>query len=298
MYHQAVLAVESVNELAIQPDGVYVDVTFGGGGHSRLIMDQLGPDGKLLAFDQDPDAEANVPADNRLKFLPYNFRHLKRILRMEGVEKVDGVLADLGVSSHQFDTPERGFSFRFEAELDMRMGQTGTQTAATILNTYDAGSLQSLFSKYGEVRNARTLANEIVETRRLKDFETIGDFLQVAERLARGGRSKYLAQVFQALRIEVNDEMGALAEMLEAALDVLNVGGRMVVISYHSLEDRMVKNFFKTGNIEGEVKKDFYGNIHRPFRLITKKARMPEAAEIEQNPRARSARLRVAEKSE
>ncbi|MCB0642213.1 MAG: 16S rRNA (cytosine(1402)-N(4))-methyltransferase RsmH, partial [Phaeodactylibacter sp.] len=233
---------------------------------------------------------------HRLKFFPYNFRYLKRSLRMEGVTAVDGILADLGVSSHQFDTPERGFSFRFDAELDMRMGQQGPQTAAKVLNTYDADQLQTLFSRYGEVRNARTLAAKILEARQLRAFETIEDLVQVAEPLARGNRSRYLAQVFQALRIEVNDEMGALAEMLQAASDLLGPGGRFVVISYHSLEDRMVKNFFKTGNIEGEIEKDFYGNIARPFRLITKKARMPEDAEIARNPRARSARLRVAEK--
>lgn len=296
-YHLPVLAQESVDALQIQPNGVYVDVTFGGGGHSRLMLEQLGPEGRLLAFDQDPDAKVNVPEDERLTFFPYNFRFLKRFLKLEGIREVDGVLADLGVSSHQFDSPERGFSYRFDAELDMRMGPAvGARTAADVLNTETAERLQQIFGEYGEVRNAKTLALRIAEVREQRPFQFIADLLEVAEALARGNKIRYLSQVFQALRIEVNDEMGALEELLHAATDILRPGGRLVVISYHSLEDRMVKHFMKTGNASGEQDKDFYGNIRRPYKVISKKALVPNDDEIQKNTRARSARLRVAEK--
>lgn len=296
-YHEPVMARESLEMLAIQRDGIYVDATFGGGGHSRLILEALGPKGMLVAFDQDADAAAQAWDDPRLRFVPHNFRHLKRFLRLYGIGQIDGLLADLGVSSHQLDTAERGFSYRFDAPLDMRMNQEEGQPAADILNSLDAASLQELFSRYGEVRNARTLAMKIVETRSGKPFRTVGDLLAVAEPLSMGQRFRYLSQVFQALRIEVNDELGALEELLLDALETLRPGGRLVVISYHSLEDRAVKNFFKTGNILGEVDADEYGHIHRPFQVINKKALEPTTEEITRNPRARSARLRVAEKS-
>lgn len=292
-YHQPVLARQCIEALAIQRNGVYVDATFGGGGHSRLLLEQLGLEGRLIAFDQDADALTNLPEDGRLLFVQHNFRHIRRFLRLHEVDKVHGLLADLGVSSHQFDTAERGFSYRFDAELDMRMNQSGEQRASDILNTYTAEALQTMFSEYGEVRNARTLAQELVARRQVKPFETVADLLAVAEKLARGARHRYLAQVFQALRIELNDEMGALRELLESTLDLLHPGGRLVVLSYHSLEDRMVKNFLKTGRVDGAVQKDFYGNIDRPFEVLTRKAVEPDDDEIAQNPRARSARLRV-----
>lgn len=296
-YHIPVLAEEALDGLAIQPSGIYVDATFGGGGHARMLLERLGPQGKLLAFDQDADAVANLPDDERLVFIPHNFRHLKRFLRLHGVRGVDGILADLGVSSHQFDEGSRGFSFRFDSALDMRMDQRENRTAAHILNTYEADALQDLFGRYGEVRNAKSLAVAIVEARTHREIRTIADFLSVMDPLVRGQRARYLAQAFQALRIEVNDEMGALQDFLEQALAVLNPGGRLVVISYHSLEDRMVKQFMKTGDTEGKLEQDFYGHIHRPFVLITKKAIEPGSEEQQRNPRSRSAKLRVAEKA-
>lgn len=295
-YHQPVLATQSIEALAIQRNGVYVDATFGGGGHSRLILEQLGPDGRLIAFDQDADALANLPDDERLLFVQHNFRHIGRFLRFHEIGQVHGIFADLGVSSHQFDTADRGFSYRFDAELDMRMNRNASRKASDILNTYSADALQAMFSRYGEVRNARTLAQELTGRRQLKPFETVADLLAVAEKLSRGTRHRYLAQVFQALRIELNDEMGALEDLLESSLELLLPGGRLAVISYHSLEDRMVKNFLKTGRIDGEVQKDFYGQIDRPFELITRKAIEPDEEEIAQNSRARSARLRVGER--
>lgn len=295
-YHLPVLASECIEALAIKPDGVYVDATFGGGGHARLILRELGDKGRLLGFDQDRDAVANVPDDPRFLFVPGNFRYLKRFLRLHGIRAVDGILADLGVSSHQLDTGDRGFSFRFEAALDMRMNQEGETTAADILNTYTVLDLQDLFSRYGEVRNARTLAQVIASAREVTPFQTIGQLLQVMDPVIRGRRNRYLAQVFQALRIEVNDEMGALAEFLEQSQEMLREGGRLVVISYHSVEDRMVKSFLKSGNVEGKLKKDFYGRIYRPFKMINKKAIVPETSEIEGNPRARSAKLRIGER--
>jgi 16S rRNA (cytosine1402-N4)-methyltransferase len=296
-YHKTVLLNEAVEALNVQSDGVYVDATFGGGGHSRLIINQLGDKGRLIAFDQDEDAQRNKIDDPRFNFMNYNFRELKRMLRFSGIKQVDGILADLGVSSHQFDEAERGFSYRFDAALDMRMNQNTGITAADILNEYDSATLQTLFSEYGEVRNAKTLAQAIVQTRGGKAFKNISDLIAVITPLSIGDKMKYFSQVFQALRIEVNDELGALKELLQQSLDVLKPDGRIAVISFHSLEDRIVKNFFKSGNFDGELQSDFYGHIHRPFTVITKKPIEPSAAELKDNPRARSAKLRVAVKN-
>jgi 16S rRNA (cytosine1402-N4)-methyltransferase len=296
-YHLPVLAKESIEALAIRQSGVYVDATFGGGGHSRLILNELGEKGKLYAFDQDDDALQNLLDDGRFVFNHHNFRFLQRFLRLHGETQVDGILADLGVSSHQLDEAERGFSFRFDADLDMRMNRSEERTAADILNDYAPGELQRIFSEYGEVRNARTLAQSIARERNVAPLKTIGDLLRAAEPLVRGNRNRYLAQIFQALRIEVNDEMGALKEFLEAALQVLKPGGRLVVISYHSIEDRMVKNFLKTGNVEGEVKSDFFGKIERPFTLVYRGIITPSKKEMSENPRARSAKMRAGERN-
>ncbi len=296
MYHKPVLLQPCIDGLNIRKDGIYVDVTFGGGGHSKRILEELGETGKLYGFDQDEDAEQNIPDDGRFTLIRHNFRHLKRFLKLDGIKQVDGVLADLGVSSHQLDVPERGFSYRFSAELDMRMNQQGNQTAADILNTYTAGELQQVLGQYGEVRNARTLAQALVRFRGGRKFQTTSDLVSVAESLSRGNRAKYLAQVFQALRIEVNEEMQTLKEMLEQSLEILKPGGRLVVMSYHSLEDRLVKNFMRNGNFDKEPVKDFYGNIHRPFKLITRKAVVANEEEVKENNRARSAKLRIAEK--
>ncbi len=296
-YHIPVLLEESIRLLEIKQSGVYVDATFGGGGHSGLILDELGAEGRLFGFDQDEDAESNQVRDERLTFVKSNFRFIKRFLKLYGVEKVDGILADLGVSSHQFDIPERGFSYRFDAApLDMRMNIHQEKTAADILNTYKVEDLQKVFSAYGEVRNARTLALRIAEVRELVPFTSVASFLSVVESISRGSRFRYLSQVFQALRIEVNDEMGALKELLMQATDLLSVGGRLVIISYHSIEDRLVKNYFKSGNFEGVHEKDYYGNILRPLEPVTRKALQPEENEIQENIRARSARLRAAKK--
>ncbi len=296
-YHRPVLAQESIAALQIQPDAVYVDATFGGGGHSRLILNELSDKGRLFGFDQDADALPNVPDDARFTLIHNNFRYLKRFLKLHDIRSVAGILADLGVSSHQLDEAARGFSYRFDADLDMRMNQQGERTAADVLNSYPADALQQVFGAYGEVRNARTLAQSIATARQARPLRTIADLLAIVDPLVRGQRLRYLSQVFQALRIEVNDEMGALQEFLAQTLEVLQPGGRLAVITYHSLEDRMVKNFLKTGNVAGEVKKDFYGNIERPFKIITKSAIEPSEAEIRENPRARSARLRVGEKA-
>jgi 16S rRNA (cytosine1402-N4)-methyltransferase len=297
-YHVPVMPKESLEGLAIAENGVFVDATFGGGGHSRLILDALGDKGRLLGFDQDKDALANVPEDERFTFVQHNFRFLRRFLKLYGIRQVDGILADLGVSSHQLDEGSRGFSYRFDHELDMRMNQSDGVTAADLLNTYSEEELVRIFSEYGEVRNSKTLAAGIVQARQGKSIRTVGDFLSTIDPLIRGSRRKYLSQVFQALRIEVNDEIGALEEFLEQSLEVLKPGGRLVVISYHSLEDRLAKNFLRSGNLKGEQEKDFYGNIYRPFKVITRKALLPAPAEIETNPRARSAKLRVGEKQE
>jgi len=295
-YHQPVMAAESLEGLAIREDGVYVDVTFGGGGHSRMILEKLGPKGRLLGFDQDEDARVNALQDERFTFVAGNFRYLKRFLKLHGVKAVDGILADLGVSSHQFDEATRGFSYRYDHELDMRMNVHDELTAARVINDYPADYLQQMFSRYGEVRNAKTLAQRIAEHRAVRPIATIGDFLAIIEPIIRGQRHRYLSQVFQAIRMEVNEEIPALEELLEQSLEVLKPGGRLVVISYHSIEDRAVKNFIKTGNIEGRVEKDFYGNITRPFQIITRKATTPREEEIKENSRARSAKLRIAEK--
>ncbi|MEM7102591.1 MAG: 16S rRNA (cytosine(1402)-N(4))-methyltransferase RsmH [Bacteroidota bacterium] len=295
-YHDPVLLSESIEGLEISQNGVYVDATFGGGGHSKAILNAIGQEGRLYAFDQDEDAANNRIGDNRLIFILANFRHLKRFLKLNGIRKVNGILADLGVSSFQLDKPQRGFSYRYEAKLDMRMDKEGPLTAADIVNTYDAGQLQQLLSKYGEVRNAKTVAQALVSATATKKIKTTGDLLMILDPLVRGNRARYLAQVFQALRIEVNDEMGALEDFLSQSLEVLQPGGRLVVISYHSLEDRMVKNFVKKGTFDGQVIKDDYGNIYRPFKEVVKKTILPSQAEIDQNPRARSAKLRIAEK--
>jgi len=295
-YHKPVLLQESIESLDIQGNGVYVDATFGGGGHSKEILSHLGTAGKLVAFDQDEDALANALDDERFIFVHHNFRHLKRFLKLHKTTQVHGILADLGVSSHQLDKAERGFSYRFEAELDMRMNQSDETKASDILNTYNAEELQNIFSLYGEVRNSKTLAQAIVQARDVKSLQNIGDLLYVLDPLVRGNKARYLAQVFQALRIEVNQEMEVLKEFLEATLESLAPNGRLVVISYHSLEDRLVKNFLKAGNFTGEYEKDFYGNINRPFKILSKKAILPTKEECQINPRARSAKMRVAMK--
>lgn len=298
MYHIPVLAKESIEALQIEPNGIYVDATFGGGGHSRLILEQLGEKGRLFGFDQDQDAWQNALDDQRFSLVQGNFRHLKRFMRLYGVKKIDGILADLGVSSHQFDKAERGFSYRFQGDLDMRMNQAEELTAAKVLNTYNESYLQQLFSSYGEVRNAKTLARAIVEARQVSAFLTMNDFMAVLDPLIKGQRLRYLSQVFQALRIEVNDEMSALEDFLKDATQLLKIDGRLVVIAYHSVEDRVVKNFLKTGNIEGQQQKDYYGNIFRPYKIITKKAVVPSDEEIKQNSRSRSAKMRVGERLE
>lgn len=297
-YHVPVLLPESIEGLAIRPNGVYVDVTFGGGGHSREILKHLAEDGELYGFDQDKDAEANIPEDDRFTFVRSNFRYLYNFMRYYGrVEEVDGLLADLGVSSHHFDDKERGFSFRFDGALDMRMNTRSGKTAADVLNEYDEERLSDLFYLYGELKVARKLASTIVKRRSEKRVETIGDLLEIVKPFTgKDKEKKFLAQVFQALRIEVNDEMRALKEMLTGAIRVLKPGGRIVVITYHSLEDRLVKNFLKSGNFEGKSEQDFYGNLRSPFRLVNNKVIAPTDEEIERNPRSRSAKLRIAEK--
>lgn len=298
-YHVPVLLHESLEGMDIHPDGVYVDVTFGGGGHSREILRRLGDEGRLYGFDQDADAEQNIPDDERFVFVRSNFRYLYNFMRYyDEVGEVDALLADLGVSSHHFDDRERGFSFRFEGSLDMRMNTRAGQTAADVLNNYTEEQLADVFYLYGELKNARRLAAAVVAYRTgKKPILTSGDLLEiVAPFIGRDKEKKFLAQVFQALRIEVNDEMRALREMLGASLKVLRPGGRLVVITYHSLEDRLVKNFLKTGNFEGKVEQDFFGNVRSPFKLLSGKVITPSKEEIERNPRSRSAKLRIAEK--
>ena len=297
VYHIPALLPECMEGLRILPNGTYVDVTFGGGGHSREIIRHLGPEGRLLAFDQDLDAQQNSIDDNRFTFIHSNFRFLKNFLRYYQAEHIDGLLADLGVSFHHFDEAERGFSFRFVGALDMRMNQQSPQTAATVLNSYDEERLSDIFYLYGELPQARKLANAIVKSRQTNPLQTINNLLEVARPyINRKQEKKELAQLFQALRIEVNAEMESLRKMLRQALDALNPGGRLVVLTYHSLEDRLVKNFFKTGNFEGKADKDFFGKITTPFKLINRKVIVPTEEEIERNPRSRSAKLRVAEK--
>lgn len=297
-YHVPVMLRESLDGMNIQPSGVYVDVTFGGGGHSREILKRLGDEGKLYGFDQDADAENNIPEDSRFVFVRSNFRYLCNFMRFYGEnEEVDGLLADLGVSSHHFDDKERGFSFRFDGALDMRMNTRAGQTAADVVNKYTEEKLADVFYLYGELKMSRKLASVLVKAREAKRVETIGDFLEIIKPFTgRDKEKKFLAQVFQALRIEVNDEMRALREMLQSALKVLKPGGRLVVITYHSLEDRLVKNFLKTGNFEGKSEQDFFGNFQTPFRLVNNKVIVPSEDELVSNSRSRSAKLRIAEK--
>lgn len=299
-YHVPVLLEESIEGLNIKPGGVYLDLTFGGGGHSREILKRMDADGCLIGFDQDEDARRNVPKDNRFIFVNHNFRYLRHFMRYYGYEKADGILADLGVSSHEFDEAERGFSFRFDADLDMRMNRRKELTAAKVLNTYDAGQLTTIFRNYGEVENARKLAEVIVGKREQEEIRTSEDFSGViASCIPKMKEKKYLAKVYQALRIEVNGELEALKEMMVQAMEVLKPGGRLVVITYHSLEDRIVKNFLKSGNVDGKVEKDLlFGHISHNFELVNRKVIVPGEDEINRNPRARSAKLRIAQKKE
>ena len=297
IYHVPVLLGESLEGLAIQPEGVYVDVTFGGGGHSREILSRLQGEGHLYGFAQDEDEEHNLPRDPRFTFVRSNFRYLYNFMRYHGVQgEVDGLLADLGVSSHHFDDQARGFSFRFEGALDMRMNTRAGKTAADVVNQYSEEALADLFYLYGGLKVARKLAATLVKARAERPIATIGDFLEMIKPfVGKDKEKKFFAQAFQALRIEVNDEMSALKAMLKATLRVLKPGGRLVVITYHSLEDRLVKNFMKAGNFEGKSEQDFFGNQQSPFRLVNNKVIVPSAEEIERNPRARSAKLRIAE---
>ena len=315
-YHVPVLLKESVNGLHIKPNGIYVDVTFGGGGHSREILSQLGADGHLFSFDQDADAENNIFEDrgdakdcsneqkgkrfvdnSRFTFIRSNFRFLKNWMQFYGIEQIDGLLGDLGVSSHHFDDESRGFSFRFDAPLDMRMNKRAGKTAADIVNEYDEEQLANLFYIYGELKNSRRIASTLTNARRQKPIATTSDFISAVEPLFKREREKKdMAKLFQALRIEVNHEMTALKEMLMAATDVMKPGGRLSIITYHSLEDRIVKNIMKTGNIEGKVEQDFFGHIDSPYKLINNKVIVPSEEEQSQNPRSRSAKLRIAER--
>ena len=296
MYHNPVMLDECIRGLNINPAGVYADVTFGGGGHSRAILERL-TTGHLYAFDQDEDAAANVFDDERFTFIPQNFKYFKNFIQLYHGGQIDGIIADLGVSSHQFDTPEKGFSTRFDGELDMRMSQTTPNDAATVVNTYDLGDLTRILTLYGEVQQAHLVASDIVRARDMGPIETTAQLkAAVQRRLPRGKENKVLAQIFQALRIEVNQEMEALTALLTQCPDVLKSGGRLVVLSYHSLEDRLVKNFMKTGNAEGKEEKDFFGNLLTPYTLITRKPMVPSEEEIEGNSRARSAKLRIAER--
>ena len=296
-YHVPVLLGESIDGLNIRPDGVYVDVTFGGGGHSREILSRLGRDGHLYSFDQDEDAEQNIVADDRFTFVRSNFRYLKNWMRYYGVSQIDGLLADLGVSSHHFDDASRGFSLRFDAPLDMRMNKRARLTAADILNGYGEKQLADVLYYYGELKTARRMAALIVRRRTEKPLQTTGDLLDLlTPLLPRDREKKEAAKVFQALRIEVNREMDALREMLLGATDLLAPGGRLSVITYHSLEDRIVKNIMRAGNADGQVSQDFFGRIDAPFRPVNGKVTTPSVEEIANNPRSRSAKLRIAEK--
>lgn len=298
-YHIPVLMKDSVDGLNIGSAGIYVDVTFGGGGHSREILSRLDADGHLYSFDQDADAEKNIINDNRLTFVRSNFRYLKNWMRYYGVDHIDGLLADLGVSSHHFDDESRGFSFRFDAPLDMRMNKRDGTTAADVVNTYDEERLADIFYLYGELKNSRKIAAALIKARAANKIETTQDFIGAVESLFRREREKKdMAKLFQALRIEVNNEMTALKEMLRSATELLRPGGRLSVITYHSLEDRIVKNVMKTGNPEGKMKQDFFGRIETPFTLINNKVITPDDEELANNPRSRSAKLRIAEKKD
>src|SRR5574344_459954 len=295
-YHVPVLLNESIDGLNIKPDGIYVDVTFGGGGHSREILKRLSSKGHLYGFDQDADAEHNIPADNRLTFVRSNFRYLTNWMRYHGVDGIDGLLADLGVSSHHFDDETRGFSFRFDAPIDMRMNKRAGVTAADILNEYDEEDIANILYLYGELKTSRRIASAIVRQRTTKKFVTTGDLMEVVEPMMPRERAKKdMAKLFQALRIEVNHEMDALRDMLRSAVECLGEGGRLSVITYHSLEDRIVKNVMKSGNVEGKIDKDFYGRVNTPLKMVGKVI-LPDNEEQMNNPRSRSAKLRIAEK--
>lgn len=292
-----VLLHEVIMGLQIIPSGIYVDCTFGGGGHSKKILENLNEKGKLIVFDQDEDAKKNVPEDERIIFVPHNFRHLQRFLRFHKIQKVNGILADLGVSSHQFNEAERGFSTRFDAALDMRMNQNEKKTAADVVKNYSEEKLHKIFEEYGEVTNSKTLAQKIVEARKSQSIETIKGFKNTVYPVVKGNPEKYFAQVFQALRIEVNDELNVLKELLVQSTEALAEGGRIAVITFHSLEDRLVKNFFRNGNFEIEQQKDLFGNAAKSeLKVITKKPIIPSPEELKANPRSRSSKLRIAEK--
>jgi 16S rRNA (cytosine1402-N4)-methyltransferase len=297
IYHVPVMLQEVIDGLQINPSGIYVDCTFGGGGHSKKILEKLDPQGRLIVFDQDKDAKENVPPDDRVIFIPQNFRHLRRFLRLHHISKVDGILADLGVSSHQINVAERGFSTRLNAAMDMRMNQNEKKTAADVVMNYSEEKLHLIFEQYGEVTNARTLAKIIVEKRKNQSLATINDFKNAIYPVVKGNPEKYFAQVFQAIRIEVNDELNVLKEMLLQSVDVLKDGGRVAIITFHSLEDRIVKHFFKYGNFEKEQHQDVFGNkAASGLKVITKKPVVPSEKEIKKNPRSRSSKLRIAEK--
>ena len=298
-YHVPIMLNEVIEGLNIHPGGTYVDCTFGGGGHSKAILSCLNDNGRLYVFDQDEEAQRNLPDDQRVVFIPHNFRHLKRFMKLYDVSGVDGILADLGVSSHQFDEASRGFSIRFDAALDMRMDNRQSLTAAVILRQYTESALHKLFERYGEVTNAKTLARSIVAQRAIRPLDTISQFKEAVKNEVKGNPNKYFAQVFQALRMEVNDETGALTDMLQQAADMLKPGGRIAIISFHSIEDRLVKNFFRYGSAEEPSEGDLYGN--RPqsqLQVITKKPVVPSESELRSNPRSRSAKLRIAQKKQ
>jgi len=296
-YHIPVLLAETIDGLNIQPNGVYVDCTFGGGGHSKAILQELAANGKLIAFDQDDDAKKNLPDDERIIFVPQNFRHLQRFLRLHNITAVDGIMADLGVSSHQFDEAGRGFSIRYNAEMDMRMDQRQTLTAFEVVNTYTEQRLHKLFEQYGEVTNSKTLAKKIVDVRSTASLKTIDGFKNALREIVKGNPNKYFAQVFQALRIEVNDELGALKEMLQQIPSLLKPGGRVAIITFHSLEDRLVKNFFRRGSFDEPDENPFINTEPvSELKVITKKPMVPADKEMKQNSRSRSAKLRIAEK--
>lgn len=297
MYHNPVLLKESIDGLNIKPDGIYVDVTFGGGGHSKEILNRLGENGKLIAFDQDIDAEANILNDTRLLFVKANFRFLKNFLKYNGFEKVDGILADLGVSSHHFDDKQRGFSYRFDSSIDMRMNTKSEKSAISVINEYPLEKLKQIFKEYGEIKNAYKLSLLIDTKRRETEITTTTQFIEaIVDCTPKFQEHKYLAKVFQAIRIEVNNEMTVLKKMLEQSIDVLKNDGRLSVITYHSLEDRIVKNFIKGGNSDGKIEKDFYGNVLSPFEAVNRKIILPTDEELEINTRARSAKLRIAKR--
>lgn len=298
IYHVPVLLQEVINGLQIIPSGVYVDCTFGGGGHSKKILEKLNAKGKLIVFDQDEDAKKNVPNDERIIFVPHNFRHLQRFLRFHKIAKVNGILADLGVSSHQFNKAERGFSTRFDAAMDMRMNHSEQKTAADVVKDYSEERLHKIFEQYGEVTNSKTLAALIVKQRKTQSLNTIAEFKHVIYPVVKGNPEKYLAQVFQALRIEVNDELNVFKEMLVQSVEVLEKGGRIAVITFHSLEDRIVKHFFRYGNFEGEQEQDMFGNkVFSSLKIVTKKPIIPGTEELKSNPRSRSSKLRIAERT-